>query len=65
MSGSAPKEGEGGGGRGGGTRKLLESNKASDPVSLLLRVVLHELLVSDRAVIRVANVRAVAAPGQQ
>ncbi len=43
-------------------RKLLKANQASDPISLLLRVVFHILLIRDGPVVRVAHVRAIAAP---
>lgn len=43
--------------------ELFKAHEASHPISLLLRIVLHELLVSDRPVVGVAHIRAFAAPG--
>ncbi len=42
--------------------KLLKADQASDPISLLLHVVFHVLLICDGPVVGVAHVRAIAAP---
>jgi hypothetical protein len=43
--------------------ELFKAHQTSDPISLLLRIVLHEFLVSDRPVVGVAHIRAFASPG--